>query len=198
MSCHLTGSNRTTASVEEGREGRYLIPDGRVLRGPVSVGVALSGDGRGSRIYVNRPHRCGLTKGFGGQPGSARSWQTLGFFICALAYSQSACRPSRRCSRRCSLSAQTARWTECAGTRSRAFQRSPSASRIAGRWPSPLHDNGETNRFSVGATVSLVHMFWGWGSFHKHKINKPATSMFLNWWVAELFILGSSFIGFLV
>lgn len=54
-------------------------------------------------------------------------------------YLQSACQPSRKCSQRCILSAQTVQWTESSDIHSRAFQRSPTVSHIAGMWPSPLN-----------------------------------------------------------
>lgn len=94
------------------------------------------------------PTGVGWQRGIRGQPRSTLSRPPR---VCTREglerYSRSACRPSRRCSRRCSLSAQTARWTGCAGTRSRAFRRSPSAARIAGRWPSPLRDSGTDASF---------------------------------------------------
>lgn len=129
---------------------RYLIPDGWMLRGPVSVRVALPGDGRRPWVYVDRAHRCGLTEE-NSKVNRGRLAADRGGFS---QYSQSVCRPSRRCSQRCNLSAQTALWRGCAGTRSLAFRRSPSAARIAGRWPSPLHDSGTDARCKHTLQVS--------------------------------------------
>lgn len=63
-------------------------------------------------------------------------------------YSQSACQPSRRCSQRCILFSQTVPWTKSSNIHSLAFQRSPTASHIASRWPSPLYYTEPTRMFS--------------------------------------------------
>lgn len=133
----------------------------------------------------------------------------LWFFICggfahasAGVYSLSACRPSRRCSRRCSLSAQTARWTGCAGTRSRASRRSPSASRIAGRWPSPLHDSGRDRQVQWGRHCLIfdvcVCVWERWGTFYKQCFSTGRSHSCFDWvtasWVvSQFFFCGINF-----
>lgn len=50
----------------------YLVPEGLLLRGPVSVSVALSRDGRCTRVHVDSPHRSRLRES---ESERKREWQ---------------------------------------------------------------------------------------------------------------------------
>lgn len=112
-------------------------------------------------------------------------------------YSQSACQPSRRCSQRCILFSQTVPWTKSSNIHSLAFQRSPTASHIASRWPSPLYYTEPTRMFSPFMRINPYKLCSGttFRSFYlkNHVTSQPVftLSRLTSWSKSEITAINS-------